>query len=63
MALSGAKIDRDQAWLYADVQFAADLMNDAGQNRNCRCSGSEACLGHIFVKGSQIAASTMILVE
>jgi len=30
MALSGAKIDRDQAWLNADVQFAADFMYDAG---------------------------------
>ncbi len=33
MALSGAKIDRDQAWLYADVQFAPDFMNDAGQKQ------------------------------
>ena len=33
MALSGAKIDRDQAWLNADVQFAADFMHDAGQKQ------------------------------
>ena len=63
MALSGAKIDRDQAWLNADVQFAADFSTTLGRNKNCTCSGKEACLGPVFVKGSQMVASTMILVE
>ena len=52
MGLSGAKIDRDQAWSYADVQFVADLVRDAGQKQKLHMLWKRGVVGaYICQKG------------